>query len=140
MTAVRAALFAVGAAIAGWGGYLLLDSGLDNIIPAVTWVVGGVIAHDAVLAPLTLAVVFTAGRLAPRWLAGPAAVALIVVGTVTVVAIPVLSGQGERTDNPTLLDRDYWGGWVLLVATAVVAVALAAWRRRTPPRRPAEEA
>ncbi len=47
------------------------------------------------------------------------------LGSLTLVAVPVLGGFGRSTDptNETLLDRDYVAGWLVL-AGLVVAVVL----------------
>ncbi len=34
----------------------------------------------------------------------------------TIVAVPFLTGLGRRPDNPSLLDRNYWAGYLALVA------------------------
>ena len=64
-------------------------------------------------------------RLLPSPVRAPAAVALVVVGTLTVVAVPVLGRFGAREDNATLLDRPYLGSWLVLLAVAALAVAVA---------------
>ena len=48
---------------------------------------------------------------APGRLRAPAAAAFVVLGSVTLLAIPVLGRFGARPDNPTLLDRHYVAGW-----------------------------
>jgi hypothetical protein len=131
MTAVRAALLVGGTAAAAVGTWELLRSGLSNIVATVWWLAGGVVAHDALLAPVTLLVVFAASRRLPEWLRAPAAVGFVVLGSVTVVAIPVLGRFGARSDNPTLLDRNYLLGWLVVAAVVTVGVGLAARLRRS---------
>ena len=41
----------------------------------------------------------------------------------TTVPHPVLGRFGARADNPTLLDRDYLAGWLVLAALVAVGVA-----------------
>jgi len=56
-----------------------------------------------------------------------------VLGTVTLLAIPVLGGFGVEADNPTLFDRSYVRGWAIfagLIAAAVVAATVARGSRR----------
>jgi hypothetical protein len=95
--------------------------------------VGGVVLHDFVLAPVVLVVVAVVGRLAPKPVRAPAAVLLVVLGSVTLLAVPVLGGFGRRADNASLLDRDYWSGWFVLAGLLVVLVAVGSlvqrWRR-----------
>jgi hypothetical protein len=90
---------------------------------------GGVFAHDALVVPLTLLLALAA-KLLPRPWRAPTAVGLIVLGSVTLLAIPVLGRLGARADNATLLDRNYLLGWAGLAALTVVAVVVTGWRRR----------
>jgi len=131
MRSVRLAVAAVGLAAAGYGVVLMVDTGRQNIARTLVWLVGGVVAHDAVLAPATIGLVVIATRALPPWVRGPAAVGLVVLGSLTLLAIPVLGRFGARPDNPTLLDRDYSAGWLVLGGLVLVAVvAGAAWRKR----------
>lgn len=123
--ASQAVLALLGLAGVAWGAWLLLDTqDLAELRGVALWFAGGVIVHDAVLAPLTLALTAVAGRVIPRNWSGAAASAAIVVGTVTVMAIPVLGGFGADYDraNTTYLDRDYLAGWFGIVVLTVVAV------------------
>lgn len=125
----RLLLGLAGVAAAAYGLWLLWDQGTDNLRAAVTWLVVGVLAHDAVLAPATIALAFLAA-VVPRGWRTAAAAAFVVLGTLTVVALPVLSGMGERPDNPTLLDRDYSAGWLAVAAlTLTGALLLGIWQR-----------
>jgi hypothetical protein len=130
MRAVRALLTLAGLAVAGYGCWLLVDTGLDNVRATLTWLIGGVIAHDALLAPATIGVVFVAARFLPSWSRGPATVGLVVLGTVTIAAIPVLGRFGALADNPTLLDRNYVGGWLVFAGIVVIGVVAASIARR----------
>ena len=125
MTALRLLLGALGVAAGLFGAVLLLDLGPDNLVAAGTWLVGGVVVHDAVLAPLALAVGIGAARLLRRQVPAPVVVGVTVLATVTVVAIPVLGRFGARADNATLLDRNYVLGWLVLATLTVVVVAVA---------------
>lgn len=129
-TAVRAALGLGGVAAAAYGAYELLDLGLGNLRAALTWLVAGVAVHDAVLAPLTLGLWFLVSRIGRRLSAAVVAGA-VVLGTATVVAVPVLGRFGARADNPTLLDRNYVLGWLVLATLTVVVVGVAAAATRS---------
>ena len=113
----------LGVLSAAYGFVLLLQIGLSNLVATSTWLVGGVVLHDAVLAPATI-LVCTAAMAAGAWRA-PLAAGLLVLGTVTITAIPVLSGRGERPDNPTLLDRDYRLGWLVVLVLVGLGVVVA---------------
>jgi hypothetical protein len=59
----------------------------------------------------------------PPWSRGAAAAGFLVLGSVTMLAIPVLGGFGAPPGNPTLLDRDYRTGWLVFAALVVAASA-----------------
>lgn len=120
----RVLLGLAGAAAAAYGGLLLLDDGLGDLVDVATWLVAGVVLHDLVLAPLVIMLVVVASRLLPDAWRAPAAAALVVLGSVTLLAIPVLGRFGARADNPTLLDRNYWAGWLLIAGLTLVATAV----------------
>ena len=127
--AIRLLLGAVGVAATAYGLMMLDDRGPENLRAAVTWLVAGVILHDAVLTPLTILVCALGARVVPRSLRAPVAGGLLVVGSVTLLAVPVLGRFGARPDNPTLLDRDYTMGWLVLLGLTL-ATLLAFARRR----------
>ena len=70
--------------------------------------------HDFVLVPLTLLLGLALIRLLPANLRAPVAGGLVVLGTVTLMAVPVLGGWGANADNPTILDRNYTAGWLVV--------------------------
>jgi hypothetical protein len=118
------ALAALGVLAGLYGGWLLLSRGHDLENVAV-WLVGGVVVHDAVLSVLVIALAALAVRALPPAARLPAAVGFVVLGSVTLSAIPVLGRFGARPDNPTLLDRGYWAGWLVLAGLTLVAVIVA---------------
>lgn len=142
---MRGVLAVLGAAVAGYGGWRLLDTqDTRQVLLVGVWLVAGVVVHDAVLAPAAV-VLGRLGRPLPRAVAAGGVVVLVVLGSVTLVGIPVLGGFGADPDNPTLHDRDYLAGWLVLAAASAVAgalVAAAAGRRglrsRTPGGRSAD--
>ena len=134
MNAALWSLGSIGVLVAAYGGWLLLTRQAGaQLASAAQWLVGGVVLHDLLLAPVVLVLVAVAARLLPRSARAPAAVLLVVIGSVTLMAVPVMGGFGRRTDNPSLLDRDYVAGWLVLVAILCAAVAVGSsvqrWRR-----------
>lgn len=122
----RVALGATGVALTTYGVLLLLtrqDSG--RVVDALVWLAGGVVVHDGILVPFTLLLAVLAMRLLPDSYRAPATIALVVVGPLTLLSVPVLGSFGARPDNATLLDRPYLVSWVCLLAFSVVAVAVA---------------
>jgi hypothetical protein len=124
MTGIRLGVGGLGFAAAAYGIVRLLELGVDNLVAAAAWLVGGVVVHDGLLAPLTVGVGVLLVR--SRHLPGAAVTGLVVLGTVTVLAVPVLGRFGARPDNPTLLDRNYVLGWLALATLTVLYVGIAA--------------
>ncbi len=124
---------AVGLAAGVYGGWLLLTrQDTAQLLDAGVWLVSGVLLHDLVLSAVILLGALAVGLL-PRVARTPAVIALVVTGSLTLVAFPVLGRFGEREDNPTHLDRLYLASWLVLVTVTVgivVAVALVRARRR----------
>jgi hypothetical protein len=119
----------IGVLLAGYGAWLLLSrQDPDQLVDAAVWLVAGVLLHDGVLAVATLVIGALVLPLLPTAARGPAVVGFVVLGSVTLLAVPVLGRFGARPDNATLLDRDYVVGWValaaLIVTTTVVASVL----------------
>jgi hypothetical protein len=128
----RVTIGGLGVLVAMYGGWLVLSRGHD-LLNLVLWLAGGVVLHDGVLALAVLAVGTVAARMLPRSARGPAVVGFVVLGSVTLLAVPVLGRFGARPDNPTLLDRDYTVGWLVLaglVLVGVVTASLVGSRRR----------
>jgi hypothetical protein len=124
--ATRLLVGMLGLAATAYGVVLLLGLGQANLEATATWLVAGVVLHDGVLAPLTILVCLAGGALLGRWRAAFAA-GLVVLGTITLTAVPVLSGNGERPDNPTLLDRPYWAGWLIVAVIVLAGIVLGGW-------------
>lgn len=121
---MRALVGGAGIAVGLYGAWLLLTRE-DDLLAVATWLVVGVLLHDGVLALLTIVLGGLAVRLAPAPARAPLVVGLVVLGSVTLLAVPVLGRFGARPDNPTLLDRDYTAGWLVLAALVAVAVVVA---------------
>ena len=126
MTA-RVALGAVGLVLGCYGGWLLLTrQDVAQLVDVGVWLVAGVVVHDVLLsAAVVVGGVLLARLVPPTWRA-PATAGLVVLGTVTLAAVPVLGRFGARSDNPTLLDRDYVAGWLVLAALVAGAVVVGA--------------
>ncbi len=131
MRALRLVLGALGLGAAAYGALLLARSDLADLLDVGLWLAGGVLVHDALVAPVTVvAVVLLRRVLAPAWRT-PVTVGAVVLLCVSVTAVPVLGRFGARADNPTLLDRDYTGGWLLVAAVVLAGVVAAGlWSAR----------
>ena len=114
-------LYAAGTAVSSYGAYGLLGHAAETQPRrAALWLGGGVLLHDAVLAPLVLLVAAVVVRLVPQVARPVLQGALFVSGALALVALPVLSGRGgspDPTSNPLPYGRN------LLLALAVVWTA-----------------
>lgn len=130
MRAARLGLGLLGLAATAYGLLLAVGLGPDQLASVLLWVVGGVLLHDGVLAPLVVALGVLAVVGTGRWWRSPLVWALVVLGPLTLVAVPVLGRFGAKADNPTLLDRPYWAGYAVAVTVVLVLTVAAARRRR----------
>lgn len=121
---VRVVLGLAGVAAGAWGGLRLLNLGWSNLVGTMTWVIGGVVLHDAFLAPLTLLLALALLRVTGRGVPAVVIVVGVILAIVTLVSVPVLGRYGARSDLPSLLDRNYTVGWLVVVAVVIVVAAL----------------
>lgn len=130
----RVVLGAVGVLVTAYGAFLLLSrQDLGQLVGAAVWLASGVVLHDFVLAPVVIGLVGAGALVTPDRARVPVVAGLVVLGSTTLLAIPVLGRFGARADNATLLDRDYGAGWLAfagLVLLAVVVSTLLRARRR----------
>jgi hypothetical protein len=132
VTATRLGLGATGVVAGLYGAWLVWSRGHD-LLDLVVWLAAGVVLHDGVLSLAVLVLGAVLVRVLPAAAKAPTVVGLVVLGSATLFAVPVLGRFGARPDNPTLLDRDYWDGWLVLAGLVVVCVVAAALVRSRNP-------
>ncbi|GAA3522461.1 hypothetical protein GCM10022234_18260 [Aeromicrobium panaciterrae] len=130
MREIRAALLALGVGVGLWGVWLMRDFTSTQLISVAVFLVGGVILHDAILAPVTVGIGVLGARLLPSHVRAAAGIGFLLWGTLTLAFVNVLSGQGGKPDNMTVLNRPYALSWFVMTAVLVAAVVIAAVRRR----------
>lgn len=115
MNGIRVALVVAGLAVGVYGAVLVWDNSTEVIIRIVAWSLIGVLLHDAVFAPLCVALGYAGRRVLPhRWWT-PVLVAGLLTVVLVALAVPVYSKPGQHLDNLTVLDRDYQAGfWIAL--------------------------
>ena len=112
---MRVVLVVLGLAVGAYGAVLLWENPPVIIKRIQVWAVVGVVLHDAVFAPVCVALGFAARRLIPGSWWPPIAVAAFCSVVLLFLAIPVYSKPGMRPDNMTVLDRNYpLGLWISL--------------------------
>ncbi len=131
MKAARLTLGALGVAGVLWGARLLSDDGADRLRSTALWLVGVVVLHDAVLAPVVVVLGVVATRTLPHRHRAVAAVTFLIWGTLTLAVANVLSGLGGKPDMDSLLNRPYVSAWLVLTVVVLgVAIAAAVIRTR----------
>ncbi len=127
MKLARLLLLLTGVGFGLWGVWLMRDFTSQQLISMGTWLAGGVILHDAIIAPVTVLLGVVAARVLPGRTRSVAAIAFLVWATLTVAFVNVLSGQGGKPDNDTVLHRPYVASWIVLTAVVVVAATSVAY-------------
>ena len=120
----RVLIGGIGLAVAAYGAWLLLGDDLADLVTIAVWLAAGVVLHDFVLVPLTLGVSWLGLRVLPGGSRAAASAGLVVLGTLTVLAVPVLGRWGANTDNATILDRHYGLGWLAVAGLTIMGVLL----------------
>jgi hypothetical protein len=118
----------LGIAALAWGALRLLATGWSNVVAALVWMAGAVVAHDGILGMALIGIGVAVSRVVPSRVRAPVSAGLVVLGTVTATAIPVLGRFGARADNPTVLDRNYVAGWLVFAALVALTTCVVALR------------
>jgi hypothetical protein len=129
------ALLAVGLSVMAFGVVGLFHSA-NRTHPGqwIRWLLGALLAHDIIVAPLVFGVAaLVVSRIPPPWRA-PVQGGLVASGMVILVAFPFVRGYGRTPENTSILPNNY--AWGLLITLAVIwaAVGIALMNRK---RRPA---
>lgn len=133
MTAARWALWAAGLAMIGWGLWTAwVRVPPEQWVSVLLWLAGGVVVHDAVLAPLAILIGL---RVLPRvpdaWrpaLRG----GLLALGVLALLGVGVFMGAAGRR-NPSVVPQDPWAAVLVALGVLVVGVligGIVATRRR----------
>ncbi len=116
---LQATVLLLGALTVGYGGLLMLQLLIERTAPVLGvagWWLGGPLIVDLIAVPIVVVAGVGIGRVVPRsWRRYVSAASALTV-LLSVVAFPFLTGLGRRPDNPSLLDRNYWVGYLALLA------------------------
>jgi hypothetical protein len=124
-------------------GTLLIAYGLRGILTGgvataprdtARWLLGGVVAHDLLLAPLVAVAGWVIARTVPRTMRPAIQGGLFVAGVLVLVAIPVLSGRGghgNSSSNPLDYPRNLTIALGAVAIGSALAVAVLRAQRRS---------
>ena len=113
---------------------LLGDPRAGSLTNWATFLIGGLLLHDGLFAPLVISLGLFGWFVLPHKLRPAIQATVIVAGSVVLISIPVIGRWGKLPGNPTLLPRNYTAG--LAVALGVIALGglIAALRAARHPR------
>ena len=125
-TAMRTCVGAVGVAMLGFGAWNLLWHQRSQVGPPADvgkWLLGGVIVHDAILAPLVFLACAVAWRLTGVRLRRALALFLLAGGSLVIIALPDILRSGDNS-NPTVTPLDYPRNLTIILGLLAVVAAL----------------
>jgi hypothetical protein len=126
-------LLAAGAGLAGYGVWGVVTAARADLPGYAGFAVAGVVGHDLLLAPVTLAIGALLARRAGYGLRGPLLAGLFASLVVALVALPFVLGYGKHPDDPSALPLDYSRGLLITLGgiwTGTLAAGLARWTSR----------
>ena len=135
----RGVLLALGVALIGLGGFVLVDTvSPTRYTGLLIWLIGSVIVHDAVIAPIVVGVglvVRRTGRRVPVAVIVMVQSAVVVGAILSLIVVPEIVAKAKGPRNDTVLPFDYAGRlgamWlVIAVITAAVVAGYLVWTRR----------
>ena len=130
MRITRALLALTGVGFGLWGLWLMRDFTREQLTSEAFWLAGGVILHDAVLAPVVVGVGYVASRVLPGHFRSSTATAFLIWGTLTIAFLPTLSGEGGKAGNHTILGKPYVLSWIVMTLVLAGGAIIAAQLRR----------
>ena len=129
MRAARILLLLLGLGLLALGGIVLAQQvNPRRYVGILTWLVGALVIHDAVVAPLVFFVSLVGRRLQRRVPAVVLAIlsgALVVGGIVTLLVVPEILKKRIGTASSSILPSDYGTNLALFWVAIVVLTALA---------------
>jgi hypothetical protein len=133
VVAARAVLISGGILLMLIGAYQLVTTQrIDQLFGLALWMLGAIVLHDGILAPIVLfagVLLRRTGRQLPWSVLVVIQIAVVVGSVMTLIVVPEIAGQLRGPANPTILTGEYglrlavmW--LVLLVLAGVVSAVL----------------
>lgn len=135
----RVLIGAVGVLLGSFGAFRLLSEVPGSALLALAvWLVGALVLHDVVLSPLVVGIGTALGRVPARARTYVQS-ALLAGGLVTVIAVPLMYRAGTQPRAEAILNQDYAGNLLTLLAMITVVALLSYLRRVVQGRSDADE-
>lgn len=143
MTRTRLALGTAGVLLGAFGVYrLITQEPHGKLLDLVKWLAGALVIHDAIIAPVVVAVGWVIAHVVPprgrRYLQA----GLIIGALITIVAIPLIYRRGSQPASKAILLRNYGGNLTILlgIVAGLCLLAYAVHVARDRPRISADSA
>ncbi len=127
---LRILLVCIGIWSAWFGLTLLFKTGTPELRSIGVWFAGGILLHDGVFAPLSIAIGLGGRWWLPRNWWAPTACGAVCTVALLALAAPVIAREGAIADNPTVLDRPYALGLAIALVAVWALVSAVIFRRR----------
>lgn len=122
---VRRLLYGAGAILVVWGLYGLFTAiRHPQPLPWLKYFVGVVAVHDLLLTPVVIILGVLLARLVTARLRGYVISGLFISAVLLLIGLPLVTGKGLRSDNPSIHPLDYTRGLIITLAVVWVGVAL----------------
>ena len=108
MRAWRVVLAVCGVLVGLFGAVqLIVGTPWTNLLILAGWMIGAVLIHDGVIAPVVVSVGWGIGRVVPARARRYLQVFLIAGGLVSAIAIPLIARRGTQEASKAILQQDY---------------------------------
>ena len=116
MLAWRIILMTSGTVVGLFGALrLLVGTPVTNLLVLAAWMIGAVVIHDGILAPVVVAVGWAVGRVVPARARRYLQAFLVSGGLVTIVAVPLVARRGTQETAKAILQQNYGAHLTLLL-------------------------
>ncbi|MCW2526744.1 MAG: hypothetical protein JWM76_1604 [Pseudonocardiales bacterium] len=133
---LRVAIGTLGVITIGYAALRILqDTNRTKPLLLLEWLVGALIIHDGVIAPLTVAIGWAIARYVPRSARPFVQSGLAIAGVVVLFALPFIYRQGESGPGSALLKQNYVAN-LLLILAVITAATVALYVLRVVRERP----
>ncbi len=86
---------------------LIVSTPWVNLLILAGWMIGAVVIHDGLIAPLVVSVGWAIGRVVPARARRYLQIFLIAGGLVSAIAIPLIARRGTQEPSKAILQQDY---------------------------------
>jgi hypothetical protein len=122
---LRLGLATVGVIAIGYGALRLIQTQKGTVLDLAKWLVGALVVHDGIIAPIVIAIGWVLARVVPDRVRGFVQAGLITAGLVASVAVWLIWRQGKYgARSLALLQQDYLRNTVVLLALVAGGTAL----------------